>query len=71
MPTGGKTKPIHVYKGLVEFFKVTKGSKNMPIWALVETNMNPDFIKKYNNWVQNDPDAKDETGGKIQGDRDR
>lgn len=65
MPTAGKTKPIHVYEGIAAFILATKETSHIPVWLIVEKNLNSDFIIKYNNWVQNNPTAVDAQGQRF------
>lgn len=65
MPTGGKTKPIHVYEGIAAFTLAQKAASGTPVWMSIEKNLTDDFIIKYNNWVQNNPTAVDKRGQRF------
>jgi hypothetical protein len=65
MPTGGLTKPIHVYEGLAAYILTTKESSNLPVWLIVEKNLTSDFITKYNLWVKTNPTAVNAQGQRF------
>lgn len=65
MPTGGKTSQILVDEGLAAFLKEQKIATGIAIRLQIELNLTKKFIEKYNNWIDNSPEAKKQNYSKI------